>query len=118
MTQEALRRFDTSATDLTHRCHADFEAGGAVADQEIHALAGLAEAIGRGLVEWRDLTTAMALAQPLDARRAGVIVLETVFDEVLAPDAWRVLSDAFALTRLDAPVSSSGRIRVDDELCP
>jgi hypothetical protein len=33
----------------------------------------------------------------LDPHRAGRLVLESVFDEVLSPEAWRVLAAAFAL---------------------
>jgi hypothetical protein len=100
MNQDLLRRLDDSTVDLAARCREDFEAGHLVADDEVRALSGLAQAIGRGLVEWRDISQGLALAAPLDARRAGTIVIETVFDEVLAPDAWRVLSDAFALVEL------------------
>lgn len=100
MSQIALRRFDASVADLAHRCRTDFEAGAALADQEIQGLCSLAEAIGRGLTEWRQLSADLEVSRPLDARRAGVIVIETVFDEVLVPDAWRVLSDAFALVEL------------------
>lgn len=92
--------FDASADALTQRCVADFEAGAWVADDEIRGLCSLAEAIGRGLTEWRALAAPLTLVAPLDARRAGEIVIETVFDEVLAPDAWRVLADAFALVEL------------------
>ena len=99
MTKDLLRR-DSSASDLAARCREDFEAGHLVADEEIRALSGLAQAIGRGLVEWRDISQGLALAAPLDPRRAGTIVIETVFDEVMAPEAWRVLSDAFELVEL------------------
>ncbi|HEY1879593.1 MAG TPA: hypothetical protein VGG68_06655 [Caulobacteraceae bacterium] len=114
MNQNLLRRLNDSTADLAARCREDFEAGQAVADEEIRGLAGLAQAIGRGLTEWRGLSATLALAAPLDARRAGTIVIETVFDEVLAPDAWRVLADAFALTELDGPDER----RMKNELCP
>jgi hypothetical protein len=101
MTADPRRQFDASVAELTHRCRDDFEAGASVADDEIRGLCSLAEAIGRGLTEWRALTSPLSLCQSLDARRAGVILIETVFDEVMEPDAWRVLADAFALVELD-----------------
>ncbi len=101
MTRDLFHRLDSSTADLAARCREDFEAGHLVADEEIRVLSDLAQAIGRGLVEWRDISAALALAAPLDARRAGTIVIETVFDEVLPPDAWRVLSDAFELVELE-----------------
>ena len=100
MNRDLVRRLEDSAADLSARCREDFDAGRLVADEEIRALSGLAQAIGRGLVEWRDISASLTLAAPLDPRRAGSIVIETVFDEVLAPDAWRVLSDAFALVEM------------------
>ncbi|HEY1414944.1 MAG TPA: hypothetical protein VGF42_03570 [Caulobacteraceae bacterium] len=114
MNRDLLRRLNDSTADLAARCREDFEAGEAVADEEIRGLADLAQAIGRGLVEWRSLSATLALAAPLDARRAGTIVIETVFDEVLAPDAWRVLADAFAMTELDAPATRW----IENEGCP
>lgn len=100
MNKAPIRRFDASTSDLAGRCREDFETGHLVADEEIRGLADLAQAIGRGLVEWRGISASLELAAPLDARRAGTIVIETVFDEVLAPDAWRVLSYAFELVEL------------------
>jgi hypothetical protein len=101
MDLDPLRRFHASAAELTAHCRAEFEAGHVVADDEIRALSELAESIGRGLVDWRRQMAEITLGRPLDARRAGVLVLESVFDEVLEPCAWRLLSDALALTDLE-----------------
>ena len=100
MSLDPLRRYDASAAELAAHCRNEFEAGHAVADQEIRALSNLAQSIGHGLVDWRRRVSDMTLARPLDARRAGTLVLECVFEEVLPPCAWRVLSDALALTEL------------------
>ena len=115
MTMNLDPRFQSSVTDLSRRCGSEFEAGASVADDEIRGLCSLAEAIGRGLVEWRALAAPLTFCRALDVRRAGTIVIETVFDEVMDPDAWRVLADAFALTELEAPPS---QLRTPAEPCP
>lgn len=92
-----LRRFDTEAAELTADRRRRFEAGGAMADREIEALTSLAEAIARDVSEWRDLASRLELSAALDPRRAGDLILETVFDEILAPTQWCVLATAFAL---------------------
>ena len=81
---------------LVDCCRERFEAPIAVAERELGLIADLAEAIGRALREWGALTAQMELAAKLDTQRARALVLETVFDEVLAPPAWRVLADLLA----------------------
>jgi len=44
------------------------------------------------------LVAEMELARRLDSPRARDLVLETVFDETLAPPAWRVLAELMAAT--------------------
>jgi hypothetical protein len=75
----------------------DREASG-LADKECGALVALAEAITRSLGEWRKLTSELELIAHWDFRRAGALVLESVFDELLAAPKWRFLSAALALT--------------------
>ena len=96
-TIEQLRALNDSVADLTDHCIERFEAGRWVAERELQVLENLSKAIGQSLVEWRSLTDRMELADRLDARRAGELILETVFDETLAMPAWRVLSDLLAL---------------------
>jgi uncharacterized protein YjeT (DUF2065 family) len=94
-----LRELDACVGDLTRECIDRFEAGGMVARAEIAGLNALAEAIARSLGEWRTLTAALELAAPIDVARAGALVLESLFDEILAPEAWRVLAAALARTQ-------------------
>jgi hypothetical protein len=98
-TANLLRDFDARVDDLRDVCIERFEAGGVAAGAEVIALAALAMAIARNLADWRALTRTLELAAPLDLRRAGALVLESVFDEILAPDAWRVLAGALALAQ-------------------
>ncbi|MGH7022249.1 MAG: hypothetical protein ACREEB_01515 [Caulobacteraceae bacterium] len=86
-------QLNASAAELTEACVERFEAGGRVAELELRTLASLAAAIGRSVGEWRALTAQLELARALDVPRAAALILETVFDEVLAPAAWRVLAD-------------------------
>jgi hypothetical protein len=91
VTISAMTSQNTEA--LVDFCRERFEAPLAVADRELGLIANLAEAIGRALGEWGDLLARMELAQALDGPRARALVLETVFDETLAPPAWRVLDE-------------------------
>jgi hypothetical protein len=60
--------------------------GRALADQECAALIAVADPIARSLGEWRDHTGGL---EPLmHIRRAGALVLESVFDELLDPTQW------------------------------
>src|SRR5258708_29810532 len=79
------------------RAAADMAAptGRELADRECGALIAVAEAIARSLGEWRELTGGLELLAPWgigrawEIRRAGALVLESVFDELLAPPQWR-----------------------------
>ncbi|HEY5288516.1 MAG TPA: hypothetical protein VIJ59_00655 [Caulobacteraceae bacterium] len=84
---ERRRELAESAGELTSHCVESFEAGG-----------NLAETIARGLKDWGVLLDRLSLGRRLDPSRAGVIILEAVFDELLEPVAWRVLADIFALS--------------------
>jgi len=95
-----LNELSGSAAELTPHCAERFEAGGQVAEQEFRQLLTLAVAIGRDVEAWRALTNPLELARRMDTQRAGILVLESMFDELLTPVAWRVLADAFALVEL------------------
>jgi hypothetical protein len=97
---DRLRALNDSAAELTTHCVERFDAGLGVADAELRGIETLAQAVRRALGEWRTLIGDLELAQPLVAGRAGALILETVFDEALAPPAWRVLSGLIAV---DAP---------------
>jgi len=86
-----------SAAELIAHCIDRFDAGRVVADEELRLLEDLALAIRRALREWRALVADLELAGPMDVARAAALILETVFDEALAPPAWRVLSDLISL---------------------
>ena len=80
-----LHDLDRAAADLAART------GRELADRECGALIAIAEAIARSLDEWRELTRGLELLAPWESRRAGALVLESVFDEVLAApsgDSW------------------------------
>jgi len=69
---------------------------GDLADDEVERLERLAESIAETVSLWRDLAQPVWRLRPLDPARAGVIILETVFDEVLDAPRWRALASAFA----------------------
>jgi hypothetical protein len=92
-----LREFDACAQELRQACVERFEAGGAVAAAEIETLTRLSRTLVGNVGQWRSLAGDLDLCERFDADRAGRLVLESVFDEVLSPEAWRLLAAAFAL---------------------
>jgi hypothetical protein len=94
-----LQAFDADAAALMDERDATIEAGRFEARREIVALGDLAKAIARVTTEWRGLITPLELTTPYDATRAGDLIVETVFDEILDPAAWRVLTAALALAQ-------------------
>ena len=72
------------------------EPAGAAPVGEAEALESLGLAIAIAVTQWRDLAAQLSLPRPLEPARAGVIILETVFDEVLDGPRWRTLAAAFA----------------------
>ena len=87
------------ASELSHHYGIRFEAGAGLASRDIQRLSSLAERLGREVMAWsgalRDLEG--AAASPMEPRRAGRLLIESVFDEVLIPEATRVLAAALAL---------------------
>lgn len=94
-----LRAFDALAGELSHHYGARFEGGGSLASRDIQRLSILAERLSREVMAWsgavRDLEG--AAAGPLEPRRAGRLLVESVFDDALIPEATRVLAAALAL---------------------
>ena len=86
--------------EAEHRadCIQRLQAGRDVAARESRALVALAAGIAKSLAEWREHTGRLNLAASFDARRAGTLVLESVFDEILSGPQWRILAAAFDLT--------------------
>lgn len=89
---QLLHDLDRAAADMAART------GRELADRECRALIAIAEAIARSLGEWRALTDGLELLAPWEIRRAGALVLESVFDELLAAPQWRFLAAALALS--------------------
>ena len=87
-----LYDLDEAAGEVTLRC------GRYQADRDLAALFELAEAIARAIGEWRDLTRECERLLPWDPPRAGALVLESVFDELLPAPQWRFLAAALALS--------------------
>jgi hypothetical protein len=81
--------------DFAAAAFADGPDGAAPAD-ETETLERLGLAIATAVTQWRDLSADLSLLRPLEPARAGVIILETVFDEVLDAPRWRTLAAAFA----------------------
>jgi len=75
--------------------------GRAAGEAEAHRLVRLGGRLASDIRRWgaqmSDLETARSGA--FDAERAAALVLETVFDETLHPDAWRVLTGAVSLAQ-------------------
>ncbi len=70
-------------------------------EAEAHRLFRLGGRLASDILGWgaqmSELETARAGA--FDAERAAALILETVFDETLHPDAWRVLTAAVSLAQ-------------------
>ena len=94
-----LHAFDAVADELSRHYAVRFETGGRLASRDIQRLSLLAERLGREVMAWsgalRDLEG--GAARPLEPRRAGRLLVESVFDEALIPEATRVLAAALAL---------------------
>ncbi len=82
---------------------ADCAMGSAGADSQILALVELAAAMHQSLTSWRPIVQRLQLLAHggFDAPRAGALIIESVFDELLAPAACRCLGAAFELAAMD-----------------
>jgi hypothetical protein len=94
-----LRAFDAVASELFQHCDVRFDAGRSVAGRDIQRLSALAERLGREVTAWSGAVRALeaVAARPLDPHRAACLVIESVFDETLIPEATRVLAAALNL---------------------
>ncbi len=84
---EALRRVDTFSHDLLSSSQYP-----AIAARDLGRLAALAKAVIDDLDGWGDRLATLNCAVTYERARAALLVMESVFDEVLEPDACRVLS--------------------------
>ncbi len=71
----------------------------ATADHELSALMDLAAAIRQSVDSWRPVVRRLRLSprSEFDTSRAGALIIESVFDELLEPAAWRCLCAALDL---------------------
>ena len=94
-----LRAFDLAAGELSHDYGARFEAGRSDAGRDIQRLSALAVRLGREVTAWSGAVRALeaGAARPLDPHRAARLLIESVFDETLNPEATRVLAAALNL---------------------
>jgi hypothetical protein len=99
-----LRDLDARAADFTRHCAARAQAGRVVAGLDLQILDELASAIARDVKDWAILVHRLDLAAtgPFDPRRAAALIAESVFEEILNPDAWAVLSASLDVARCDA----------------
>lgn len=90
--RDLLSAYDSSTDDLTR-------AGAPISD--LAGVSVLATRLAADVNAWRIMVDRLdhAAGGRLDVRRAATLVLESVFDEVLVPSAWRVLSAALALAQ-------------------
>ncbi|MBA3812681.1 MAG: hypothetical protein H0X27_13760 [Caulobacteraceae bacterium] len=96
---DRLRALDALREAFVEACAERFEGGGGVAGSEIEVLAALSGAIAESVASWGRLLRRLDFAREgaLDPRRAGALVLEAVFDDLVEPHAWRVLAAALDL---------------------
>jgi hypothetical protein len=98
---QRLHAFDAHAQAFMAAAAEGAQLGAHLSRGEIAHLTDLAGAIAASLAEWLRRLEPLDLARrtPFDNERAGAPVLESVFDDLLTPAAWRVLSAAFDLAR-------------------
>ncbi len=94
-----LRAFDTLARELTHHYVARFEAGDSLASRDIGRLSDLAQRLGREVKAWARAIGDLegGAVGPLEPGRSCCLLIESIFDEALIPQATRVLAAALAL---------------------
>jgi hypothetical protein len=94
-----LRAFDAHSREFLAYAGPTLELGEHLARADIDRLAALADQVVRSLVLWRDRLAAVEVAvrQPLSVPLAARLVTETVFDDLLEPEATRVLAAAIDL---------------------
>lgn len=94
-----LGAFDACAQDFTVACATRFEIGARLAGRDVQRLANLAERLAGDLIAWRGAIEDLEVAAPgsLEPQRAGALLVESVFDDVLGPEATGVLAAALDL---------------------
>ena len=94
-----LAAFDAHSRDFLQEARRRSEGGDHLARREIERLAGLADQVIRSLGDWRDRAGRLdlALRAPLHLPQAARALTETVFDDMLEPEATRVFAAAIDL---------------------
>ncbi len=105
-----LRAFDAHAQAFRAEAAQSAEQGARLAGGDVARLTDLAGAVAAGLADWSRRIDRLDVARhrPFDEARAARQILEGVFDESLAPGAWRVLAAAFQLAGSPAHSAAPG----------
>ena len=90
--RDLLSAYDTFADDLTR---------GGASTSDLAGLSALATRLAADVNGWRDIVDRLdhTVGVRLDPGRAAALVLDSVFDEVLIPGAWRLLSASLVLVQ-------------------
>lgn len=96
---DLLRAFDAHAGAFVAASGRSIDLGARLAAGDVAALTGLADALAASLADWGRRLEGLDPARrgAFDETRAASLLLESVFDEVLTPAAWRVLAAALEL---------------------
>jgi hypothetical protein len=105
----ALREYDHSTAAYLRDCASRAPAGRKIGEADVVALRELAQGVIEAMRAWSapfeklDLARSLGGRRPalLEPKRAGALVLESVFDELIDPGAWRVLAAALELETLE-----------------
>jgi hypothetical protein len=99
-----LRALDAHLADFAQETQSRIQAGRAIAEADSEILTHLAGTIASSLHSWRQLVDRLDIARAaaFDPVWAGQCLLESVFEPVLAPSAWRVLAAALPLAQTRA----------------
>lgn len=96
----SLRAFDGFAGEFSRHCVLRFDAGAGLAARDLDRLTLLAERLTRDILAWRDAISHLegsSAGAPPSLHRVGRLLVESIFDDVLIPEATRVLAAAIEL---------------------
>jgi hypothetical protein len=102
---QRLRTFDDCRRAFVEDCAARAQCGARLGGQDVRTLDELASEIVGGVMAWGAIFERLDLARDassrypasFEPRRASALVAECVFDELLTPSAWRLLSASLDL---------------------
>lgn len=96
---DGLHTFETCAWDFARRLAGRLEVGEGVASRDIDRLSAFAAKLSQAILSWRvalaDLEA--GAVEPIDPKVAARRLVESVFDDLLIPEASRLLSAALDL---------------------